>query len=73
MQTCVFAPQQLQREHGHFHQLDSAYNGQLLHQTGPNETCPAPGMGVEMAKISSVVKNVHYSINVYRSGVILAV
>lgn len=66
MQICVSAPPQLQRGHGHFHQLDSAYNEQLLHQTGPNETCPAPGMGAEMAKISSMVKNMHYSIHVYR-------
>lgn len=44
MQTYVSVPPQLQKGHGHFHQLDSAYNGQLLHQTGPNGTCPAPGM-----------------------------
>lgn len=66
VQICVSAPPQLQRGHGHFHQLDSAYNEQLLHQTGPNETCPAPGMGAEMAKISSTVKNMHYSIHIYR-------
>lgn len=61
MQTCVSAPPQLQRGHGHFHQLDSACNGQLLHQTGPNETCPVPGMGAEMTKINSV-KHLKYTL-----------
>lgn len=59
VQTCVSAPPQLQRGHGRFHQLDSAYNGQLLHQTGPNETCPAPGMGAEMTKINSIQQLKH--------------
>lgn len=59
MQTCVSAPPQLQRGHGHFHQLDSAYNAQLLHQTGPNEIYPAPGMGAEMTKINSIQQLKH--------------
>lgn len=31
-----------QREHGHFHQLDSACNAPPLHQTGLDGICPGP-------------------------------
>lgn len=66
-QTCVSAPPQLQRGHGHFHQLDSAYNAQLLHQIGPNETYPAPGMKAEMTKINSMVETYAVFSEVYHS------
>ena len=41
-QTCESVPPLQQREHGHFHQSDSACNALPLRQTGLNEIYPEP-------------------------------